>query len=95
MEATVQTVVTAQELWLKSALVDRAQLAGLQNSCNLVKAEELFRGAFWSDVRPLATAWREARGLAPDPLAALRESGYVERVTAERGSRVSTVSSYA
>ena len=95
MEATVQTVVTAQELWLKSALVDRAQLAGLQNSCSLVAAEELFRGAFWSDVRPLAAAWREARGLAADPLAALRDSGYVERVTSERGSRVSAVSSYA
>ena len=27
MEAMVQTVVTAQELWLKAALVDREQLA--------------------------------------------------------------------
>src|SRR6266702_7198718 len=29
MEAMVQTVATAQELWLKAALVDREQLAGL------------------------------------------------------------------
>jgi L-rhamnose isomerase/sugar isomerase len=95
IEATVQTVVTAQELWLKSALVDRTQLADLQKSCSLVAAEELFRGTFWRDVRPLAAAWREARGLPAEPLAALRDSGYVERVTSERGSRVSTVSSYA
>lgn len=27
IKATVQTVMTAQELWLKAALVDRAQLA--------------------------------------------------------------------
>ena len=58
-------------------------------------AEELFRGAFWSDVRPLAAAWREARGLPADPLLALREGGYVERVSRERGNRQSAVSSYA
>ena len=95
IEATVQTVVTAQELWLKSALVDRELLAVHQQSCDLVAAEELFRGAFWTDVRPLAAAWRESRGLAADPLAALREGGYVERIAQERGSRSSAVSSYA
>jgi len=95
IEATVQTVVTSQELWLKAALVDREHLAELQQSCNLVAAEELFRGAFWRDVRPLVAAWREARGLAADPLKALRESGYLERITRERASRQSAVSSYA
>ncbi len=95
IEATVQTVVTAQELWLKAALVDRKQLAVHQQSCDLVAAEELFRGTFWRDVRPLAAAWRQARGLPADPLAALRESGYVERIGRERGSRRSAVSSYA
>jgi L-rhamnose isomerase/sugar isomerase len=95
IEATVQTVVTAQELWLKAALVDRRQLAAYQQSCNLVAAEELFRGAFWADVRPLAAAWREARKLPADPLAALYADGYVERISRERGSRSSAVSSYA
>jgi L-rhamnose isomerase / sugar isomerase len=95
IEAMVQTVVTAQELYLKAALVDREQLAELQRKCELVAAEELFRGAFWSDVRPLTRAWREARGLAADPLEALRASGYVEKIGRERGSRSSAVSSYA
>jgi L-rhamnose isomerase/sugar isomerase len=95
MEAMVQTVATAQELYLKAALVDRKQLAELQQSCDLVAAEELYRGAFWTDVRPLVRSWREARGLAADPLAALRKSGYVERAARERGSRSSAVSSYA
>jgi L-rhamnose isomerase / sugar isomerase len=95
MEAMVQTVVTAQELYLKAALVDRARLAGLQQKCELVAAEELYRGAFWSDVRPVVRAWREARGLPADPLEALRESGYVERAAKERGSRSAAVSSYA
>jgi L-rhamnose isomerase/sugar isomerase len=95
IEATVQTVVTAQELLLKAALVDRVRLADYQGSCDLVAAEELFRGAFWTDVRPLATAWREARGLPADPLATLRASGYVERIARERGSRNSSVNNYA
>ena len=95
IEAMVQTVVTAQELYLKAALIDREKLAVYQQSCDLVAAEELFRGAFWTDVRPLAAAWREARGLPADPLAALRDGGYVERITRERGSRQSTVGSYA
>jgi L-rhamnose isomerase / sugar isomerase len=95
IEAMVQTVVTAQELWLKAALVDREGLATLQTSCDLVAAEELYRGAFWRDVRPMAAAWREARGLAADPLLALREGGYVERITRERAKTQSAVASYA
>jgi len=95
IEAMVQTVVTAQELYLKAALVDREQLAVYQQSCDLVAAEELFRGAFWRDVRPMAAAWRESRGLSADPLTALRSGGYVERIARERGSRQSTVNSYA
>jgi len=95
IEAMIQTVVTAQELYLKAALADREQLAKLQQSCDLVAAEELFRGAFWRDVRPVTRAWREARGLPADPLTALKESGYVERTGRERGARSSAVSSYA
>lgn len=95
VEAMVQTVVMAQELWLKAALVDREQLAVCQHTCDLVAAEETLRGAFWQDVRPLVAAWREGRGLPADPIAALRSSGYVERIARERGSRQSAVSSYA
>jgi L-rhamnose isomerase/sugar isomerase len=95
VEAMVQTVVTAQELWLKAALVDREELEAHQHACDIVAAEETLRGAFWRDVRPLVAAWRESRGLPADPLAALRESGYVERIARERGSRHSAVSSYA
>ena len=95
VEAMVQTVVTAQDLWLKAALVDREQLAALQTSCDLVGAEELYRDAFWRDVRPLTIAWRTAHGLPADPLTALRAGGYVERITRERGSRSAVVNSYA
>jgi len=95
IEAMVQTVLSAQELWLKAALVDREQLAVLQTACDLVGAEELFRDAFWQDVRPLLAEWRRARDLPVDPLKTLRESGYVERIATERASNSSGGGSYA
>src|SRR5580704_17003124 len=96
VEAMVQTVVSAQELYAKAALIDQVRLAELQDACRLVEAEELFRGAFWQDVRPIVREWRVARGLPVDPLKALAESGYVAKVTEERSSRnARSVSSYA
>jgi L-rhamnose isomerase/sugar isomerase len=96
MEAMIQTVVTAQELYAKAALVDQTRLAELQQSCHLVEAEECYRTAFWQDVRPILREWRESRGLPADPLAALRTSGYVEEAAKARGAKnAASVSSYA
>jgi L-rhamnose isomerase/sugar isomerase len=96
VEAMVQSVVTAQELFAKAALVDQEKLAGLQQTCDLVAAEELFRGAFWTDVRPAVKAWREARKLPAEPLDALKQSGYVEKISQQRGAKnANSVSSYA
>jgi L-rhamnose isomerase/sugar isomerase len=96
MEAMVQTVVTAQELFAKAALIDQAKLAELQQECRLVEAEECFRGAFWQDVRPIVREWRIARGLPADPHKALADSGYIEKITRERSSKnARSVSSYA
>lgn len=96
MEAMVQTVSTAQEIYARAALVDREELAVLQDSCRLVEAEECLRRAFWTDVRPAVRAWRKEHGLPEDPLTALRESGYVERIRTQRGARnARAVTSYA
>jgi L-rhamnose isomerase/sugar isomerase len=96
IEAMVQSVVTAQELYAKASLIDQERLAELQDACKLVEAEECYRTAFWQDVRPVIREWRVARGLPADPLKALAEGGYVEKVTQERGSKnARSVSSYA
>ncbi len=96
MEAMVQSVVTAQELFARAALVDQERLAELQDGCRLVEAEECYREAFWTDVRPLVRAWRVERGHAEDPLCELAESGYVEGITAARRERnAGAGSSYA
>jgi L-rhamnose isomerase/sugar isomerase len=87
MEAMIQSVVTAQELYARASLIDFNRLAELQDACRLVEAEECFRSAFWTDVRPVVRAWRERRGLASDPQQELASSGYVERTSGERRER--------
>lgn len=96
IEAMIQTVRTAQELWVKAALVDREALARHQAACRLVDAERCLTEAFATDTRPLVAAWATARGLPADPLAAFRESGYLDAVTRQRAHRLRTaVTSYA
>lgn len=96
IEAMVQSVMTAQELYAKAALIDPHKLAELQDACRLVEAEEYFRGAFWQDVRPAVREWRTTHGLPAEPLKTLAASGYVEKITEERSGRnARSVSSYA
>jgi L-rhamnose isomerase/sugar isomerase len=47
-------------------------------------------------VRPAIQEWRESKGLPKNPMAAFRQSGYLERITKERAARnLRSVSSYA
>jgi len=96
IEAMIQTVQTAMELYAKAALVDHEKLAARQKSCDLVDAENCLKDAFSSDVRPAIREWAKVRGLPADPMDAFRQSGYMECVTAERRQRnMAAVSSYA
>jgi L-rhamnose isomerase/sugar isomerase len=94
-EETIQTVMRAQMLMAKAAIVDHAELAVQQNRCNPIDAEECLQAAFQSDVRPAIEAWRRAKGLAANPLGAYRESGYAARIAKERSGRAQAVGSYA
>ncbi|HJZ70919.1 MAG TPA: TIM barrel protein [Vicinamibacterales bacterium] len=95
IEAMIQTVMRAQELYAKASLVDYGRLAAAQARCQLVEAESLLQDAFASDVRPAVAEWRRTHGLPADPLDAFNQSGYLDRITAERGGRTSASSSYA
>ncbi len=96
IEETLQTAASAQELFLKAALVDHEKLAAHQAKSNLVDAEECLRAAFFTDVRPVMREWRKARGLAEDPLAAFRESGYLQAAEKARAEKNrGAISSYA
>jgi L-rhamnose isomerase/sugar isomerase len=96
IEATLQTVAVAQELFSKAALVDHDRVAMAQRSCDLITAEGCLQDAFATDVRPAIREWRTSKGLPSDPMEAFRSSGYLERISTERASRnASSVSSYA
>jgi len=96
IEAMIQTVTVAQELFSKAALVDGAELSTAQKNCDLVRAESLLQDAFGTDVRPVIQEWRDSKGLPKNPMEAFRQSGYLERITKERAARNSqNVSSYA
>ncbi len=87
VEAMIQTATTAQELFAKAALVDSEKLRRYQEENRIIDAEELLRSAFFADVSALIAEWRLNRSLPADPLVAMRESGYIERITTERRER--------
>jgi L-rhamnose isomerase/sugar isomerase len=62
----------------------------------LVDAESCLKDAFSTDVRPVIREWAVSKGLPPDAMDAFRQSGYLEKITAERGAKnMAAVSSYA
>ena len=91
----IQTVAMAQALHAKAAIVDRDALLAAQKKSDVIGAETLQQDAFSTDVRPAIAEWRRSRGLPVDPLIAFRASGYLERITAERGGRGAPGGSYA
>src|SRR5579871_1356120 len=95
IEAMIQTVTMAQQLFAKAALVDHAALGRAQRQTDLVRAESILQDAFATDVRPALREWRVSKNPPADPLHAFRESGYLDKITAERGSRSTAGVSYA
>ena len=87
IEATLQTVMMAQELYAKAALVDHQALRKAQDAHDVVTAEMELRKAFFTDVTPALKAWRKSKGLPADPIAAHRKSGYALKAGRERAQR--------
>ncbi|HEV8042109.1 MAG TPA: TIM barrel protein [Bryobacteraceae bacterium] len=96
IEAMIQTVTTALELYAKAALVDHERLSMSQAKCALVDAEMCLKDAYSTDVRPAIAEWAKSKGLPENPMDAFRQSGYLDRITAERSEKnASSASSYA
>ena len=96
IEAMIQTVMMAQELFAKAALIDYKRLTPAQAKCDLVDSERVLQDAFSTDVRPVIREWRKARQLSEDPLDAFRQSGYLQKITAERSKKnAASISTYA
>lgn len=84
IEAMIQTVTTAQEMFAKACLVDRKKLLDAQARMNIIDAENCLRDAFFTDVRPLLAEWRKRKNIDPNPLEAYRATGYEAKVGKER-----------
>jgi L-rhamnose isomerase/sugar isomerase len=82
--AIIRSVLNVQEATAKALLVDADALAKARADGDVLGANAVLMDAYNSDVRPLLAEARAAQGLAPDPLAAYRASGYAERIVAER-----------
>ena len=86
LEAMLQSVVNIQSAYAKALLVDRKALQDRQSNCDVLGAYRVLTDAFESDVRPLLEQVRSELDLATDPIAALIESKYAEKVSQERGT---------
>src|SRR5213075_3153396 len=60
IEAMIQTVTMAQQLFAKAAMVDEQELATAQKNCEVVRAESALQDAFAIDVRPIIQDWRDS-----------------------------------
>jgi L-rhamnose isomerase/sugar isomerase len=85
LEDLLQSVENILGAYAKALLVDRAALHEAQESNDVVRAEEILRDAFLTDVRPLvAEAYRQSGG-ALNPVAAYRAGQVREQLIQQRG----------
>ncbi|ACZ29918.1 L-rhamnose isomerase [Xylanimonas cellulosilytica DSM 15894] len=80
----IRSVLNVQETVAKVLLLDREALTAAQDAGDVLAAHQVVMDAFWTDVRPLLAAYREAKGLPADPMTAYAASGYQQRIAAER-----------
>lgn len=80
----IRSVLNVQEMTARALIVDRDALTAAQKSGDVLAANAVFMDAFYTDVRPALAEWRESRGLAADPMQAYADSGYQQKIAAER-----------
>ena len=84
IEAMILSLTNLQEAYAKSLLVDREALQTARHSGDVLGAHLILLDAYQTDVRPLCAKVRKDLGASPDPVAAFRESGYLEKAIEER-----------
>jgi L-rhamnose isomerase/sugar isomerase len=88
LEAMIQSVENIQTAHAKALLVDRSRLRVAQTRGDILEANRVLVEAYETDVRPLIAQARKRLGVDPNPVSALRRSGYVERAAQDRGAGV-------
>ena len=94
VEAMIQSVLNIQTAYARALLVDRQKMAEAQGCDDVVGAEEALRAAYDTDVRPLLAQVRQELGAEVDPLGTYRQSGYFERIAADRQGELEGAASW-
>ena len=66
----IRSVLNVQEMTARALLVDREALAEAEQAGDVLAGNAVLMDAFSTDVRADLAEWRDARGLAADPIAA-------------------------
>jgi L-rhamnose isomerase/sugar isomerase len=85
VDAMIQSVMNIQTAYVKALLVDEDAVSAAQADGDVLGAHRLLLDAYETDVRPILAGLRAELGVGPDPVAAFRAQGHVERLAAERG----------
>jgi len=93
IESLMNSAVEVQRAYVQAALVDRAQLAALQASNDVLLSAQALKTAFRTDVSPILAMARVRAGGAADPVACYRASGYRDRVANARPAKAGASSS--
>ncbi|RWZ83069.1 L-rhamnose isomerase [Glutamicibacter sp. HZAU] len=80
----IRSVLNVQEMTARALLIDRVALTEAQLSGDVLKANEIFMDAFYTDVREELAQWRASCGLPADPMEAFRASDYQSTIENER-----------
>ena len=85
LEDLLQSVDNILGAYAKALLVDRTALQEAQEANDTVRAEEILRDAFLTDVRPLVAEAYGQSGGALHPVRAYRAAGVRQQLIAQRG----------
>ncbi|MEY4499916.1 MAG: hypothetical protein RL319_904 [Actinomycetota bacterium] len=80
----IRSVLNVQAMTIRALLVDRESLDKAQRDGDVLKANDIFMDAFYTDIRELAAEWRVSRGLPADPIQAFEASKYLQKIAADR-----------
>ncbi len=80
----IRSVLNVQEMTARALLLDTEALDDARRDGDVLRANEIFMDAFYTDVRADLAGWREQRGLPPDPMGAYLASGNQARIEADR-----------
>ena len=84
IESLMVSAIEVVRAYVQAHLVDRAALAEAQANNDALRALQILKAAFRTDVSPILAAARVREGGAIDPVAAYRASGYRASVASQR-----------